>query len=1514
MTPSRLSYRARTLAVSALLVTGVALTPLTLPAQAADPTPSGASSIGLKALTVSFDGQDSSVRRGDQIKASGTISAIKPAAVATIGDGVPAAFTLAVTDASGKVLGTQDITASADGSFSTMIPGSVSQALPQSNQAQTIALRAIDASYNDFSAEDAGAGAVVVRAAGSGLEIKNSFVSSVGWVKPGESYPSTVVITNPTNAPITGATVQVSAPTGSTFVSASAPGTATVASPTSVTWALPSVPAADGLVPGRVAMVLESKTASVTELETIVWRDLSSTATLTSGSTETVTSNGPKVIPPSETYDSARYGDRPFPVVPVNYTDREYVEGHNGEALERIINDPTFEGSTFNLFQEMSLGQLFPNGAVPSLGQATADFEYEPGFDFTNVVPGGTCPGGATLADVPGSIPNPLNYPERITGGVYNLPGNTSYYGADANGSALVGAVGGISALQQIDSGCGPTGKLVYDTAAIADPEIDYSDFDTDKDGIVDFFMVVFAGCGGNGSSQLGACSDAPSDTAPYDNVWPHSSSLEFTYTDATTGQTGYVSDDQLKDLEGRKLFYTDAKRRTMTTDVTDFPVFVRVGPYNVNPETAIDAASVISHEYGHSLGLPDFYSTGGRDTYGDWNLMATDKSQNIDAFGRQELGWVVPQVLPPSATTSATAMTDSKENTGQIQWETPDGTPYTLSDGADGKVNNSLMYAAKLPGRQLIAPEKFDTGDTASKTHAWFSGSGNDFGCAKDGGGHNLDFAIPAASNLPAGSTIQLDFKSLWDIEWDYDYGFVLTSTDGGEEFTSNPSANGYTTSLAGVPGNANQNGCFGAYDNGLTGTSGSYNDNTAPVDRVAGNTPEALFLSDTYDVSELVGAEIPVLRFSYSTDPGLARPGWFIDDVKVTATTPAGEQILLDTDFETSGGPDDPFVFNGGCKADNPGGACTKGWNYVAAGSEASFDHAYYLEMRDRSGFDLEGQGQIDGRGAIGWEAGLYLAYTDEAHGYGNAGTDDPPAQSVLDATPTPGSASPELNDAAFTTAEERKSFSDAGEGHTDNYNNPAEGTTDPAYPNVSNPWRFRYNCLDFTVDSMSGNEDGPATSNGDLTGDVTFTTGAGCRAFDAGYDPEVVDPEPNTAPMAQAKATPTTVETGVDVILSAVGSTDAETPNDLDYTWDFGDGDPVKDGTGRDITTSYATAGTYTATVTVTDPDGLNDSASVQITVVEPTTENTAPSAEAAATPSSVTINETVALSGNGSTDTETPDALTYDWDFGDGGETADATGKNVETSYATPGTYTATLTVTDPGGLSDTASVDVTVTATPAEDTKAPKVKFTLSTKRTFTGETVTLSSLGTTDDTSEPKDLTYSWNLNDGGSSVDSTAAAFQTKFKQAGRQRITLTVTDEAGNSTTVNKRLKVLRYVTCNSGRVDRSGSWRKLRNQQARRTVYCDTQGRGRGQDVLTMDFTGNYLMMVRAKAKNGGLATVFIDGKLVRSLSMKKKGGGLKFNNRVAFRGFGGGKHTVRVEISRGQGYIEGFVVNQ
>ncbi|MDI6910147.1 PKD domain-containing protein [Nocardioides sp.] len=1200
-----------TTALAVALTTGLSavLAPVLAPVQAVAPAGTQPRPIGAHALSVSFDRQSATIERGARFRVSGavaTLSQTSLTAVPRTGEGVPASFTLAVTDPTGRVLGTQDVTAAGDGTFATMVPGTITDGLSDADVLR-LGLRAVDATYDDHRAADAGAGSVAVRAAATGLRVENSFVSAVGWVKPGETYPSRIIVSNPTAAPVAGASVTVTAPAGTSFTNASGPGTHPFSSDT-VAWTIPSVPAATGTVPGTVTLVLESRADTVAQDPTVVWRDLSTTARLSvSTGAQTVVSHGPKVIPPSDAFDTARYGDRPFPVIPVEYRDRAYTAAHTGEQLEEVINSPAKAGSTFNLYQEMSLGQLFPDGTVPSAGIATADFaSYTPGFPFTQLDPtaASTCL-GTTQTDTPaGTIPAPGTvggpaYTERITNGVYNLPGTTGYYGSDGAGSAVIGSLTGIAALGQIDSGCGPTSKLVVDSAALADPEIDYSDYDTDKDGVVDFFMAVFAGCGGNGASQLGLCSDDPQDALPYDNVWPHSSSLEYYYNDSKTGLPGFTTDDQLKDLEGRPLWYTDTTYKDMTTtDKGDaLKVFVRVGPYNLNPETAIDKASVISHEYGHSLGLPDFYSVGGRETYGDWNLMATDKSQNMDAFSRQELGWVVPQVLRAGETRTVAGWTDSKQDTGTITWQRPDGTPYTLANGPDGVVHNSLMYVARLPGRQLIDPAKFDTGDKATKTHAWFSGSGNDFGCANDGGGHNLDVAIPGIKDLPAGSTLRLDLKSLFDIEWDFDYGFVLTSKDGGKSFASHASLRDTPTTTP-MTSNPNQSSCQAAYGNGITGSSGSYTDPvTVQLDRTTGNYPDSAFVADSFDISDLVGAATPVLRFSYATDPGLARPGWFIDDLKVTATTPSGEKVLLQTDLEKDGGPSDPRIFNGGCQADNPGRDCTKGWQFVNAGDEAAFDHGYYLEMRDRSGFDLDGHGQID-RTPIGFEPGLYLAYTDEAHGYGNAGTDSPPAQSPLDSTPEPGNDTPNLNDAAFTAATARSAYTDSGAGHTDNYTDPSNTTVDSRYADVANPWRFQYGCLGFQVLSMAGNSNGPATSDGDLTGSVKFTMGTGCGDFDFGYTP--VPAPTNTKPTARAAASSTRVETGDTVRFRGSASTDTETPNDLDYSWDFGDGGSTKDAAGAFARHTFTEPGTYAVTLLVTDPEGATDTDTVTVKV--------------------------------------------------------------------------------------------------------------------------------------------------------------------------------------------------------------------------------------------------------------------------------------------------------------------------
>ena len=235
------------------------------------------------------------------------------------------------------------------------------------------------------------------------------------------------------------------------------------------------------------------------------------------------------MIPPKGGYETARYGDRPFPVVPVDYPDRSHEPASSAGKLAGKINDPENPGSTFNLYQEMSYGQLFPNGTVPSAGIASASWDYEPGFEFTkNSADPDTCR-GVSNATLPGDGYQQVQ-PERIKDGWYQLPGPTDYYGDDSNGSAVIGSVAGVGALQDIDSACGPTGKAVFDAAQIADPEIDYNDYDTDKDGVVDFFMMVFPDLGGNGDSQVNG-------VPPYDNIWPHSSDLQNAYADPETGE-----------------------------------------------------------------------------------------------------------------------------------------------------------------------------------------------------------------------------------------------------------------------------------------------------------------------------------------------------------------------------------------------------------------------------------------------------------------------------------------------------------------------------------------------------------------------------------------------------------------------------------------------------------------------------------------------------------------------------------------------------------------------------------------------------------------------------------------------------------------------------------------------------------------------------------------------------------------------------------------------------------------
>jgi PKD repeat protein len=173
-------------------------------------------------------------------------------------------------------------------------------------------------------------------------------------------------------------------------------------------------------------------------------------------------------------------------------------------------------------------------------------------------------------------------------------------------------------------------------------------------------------------------------------------------------------------------------------------------------------------------------------------------------------------------------------------------------------------------------------------------------------------------------------------------------------------------------------------------------------------------------------------------------------------------------------------------------------------------------------------------------------------------------------------------------------------------------------------------------------------------------------------------------NRNPVASATATPTTGAAPLAVSFNASGSTDPD-GDVLTFSWNFGDNTT---GSGARPSKTYTAAGTYTARVTVTDGKGGSAQASVTITV---TGTNRNPVAAASATPASGVAPLTVSFTAAGSTDPD-GDALTYAWNFGDN---TTATGMTASKVYATPGQYTARVTVSDGKGGTGSATVAITV---------------------------------------------------------------------------------------------------------------------------------------------------------------------------------------------------------------------------
>ncbi len=176
-------------------------------------------------------------------------------------------------------------------------------------------------------------------------------------------------------------------------------------------------------------------------------------------------------------------------------------------------------------------------------------------------------------------------------------------------------------------------------------------------------------------------------------------------------------------------------------------------------------------------------------------------------------------------------------------------------------------------------------------------------------------------------------------------------------------------------------------------------------------------------------------------------------------------------------------------------------------------------------------------------------------------------------------------------------------------------------------------------------------------------------------------------NEPPTAAFTATPSSTPGSLSAAFDGSASSDSD-GTIADWSWSFGDS---TFGDGETVNHTYSAPGTYTVTLTVTDDGGAFDSISHDVTVPAvpamepPVAAFTLTPSLNPATPLLVSVDGTASHEPDGT-------IVGYSWDFGD---STSGSGATTTHTYATGGTYTITLTVTDENGASDHVSHPVTV---------------------------------------------------------------------------------------------------------------------------------------------------------------------------------------------------------------------------
>lgn len=246
--------------------------------------------------------------------------------------------------------------------------------------------------------------------------------------------------------------------------------------------------------------------------------------------------------------------------------------------------------------------------------------------------------------------------PEFVVVGPYSLSKKMNYYGSDMPG---------------YDEGYDiRPEEMIIEACQLAHGDgVNFADFDIDNDGYVDNVFVFYAGYN-------------QAEGAPAETIWPHRWEIPVSKTTI---------------IDGKQIFdyaCTSELRSNSGSEMCGIGTFV--------------------HEFGHVLGLPDYYPTSGSShhTLGSWDVMDTGSYLNegrtppsYSSYNRFFLGWLTPELLTATQhiqleplNTSNKAYIVAKNNTHNIDGANPNPTEFFMLEN-----RQKVAWDSYLPGHGLL-------------------------------------------------------------------------------------------------------------------------------------------------------------------------------------------------------------------------------------------------------------------------------------------------------------------------------------------------------------------------------------------------------------------------------------------------------------------------------------------------------------------------------------------------------------------------------------------------------------------------------------------------------------------------------------------------------------------------------------------------------------------------------------------------------------------------------------------